>query len=1040
MKKNLLFLLACVISLSVFAQNRTITGVITDAKDKSTLPGVSVTVKEVPTIGTQTDASGRYSLSVPANAKKLIVNYIGFGTVQVPITGSVINASIRENAQQLSEVVVVGYGTQTRQTVTGSIAGVTAKDIQETPVTSVEQAIQGKIPGVAIQSNNGKLGQGMQIRVRGTSSLSASNQPLYVVDGIPITSSSQSGTSAATNPIADINFNDIESFEVLKDASASAIYGARASNGVVIITTKKGKAGASNINFTAQFGDSQPSRHRDFLNASQYVQIEERAGVGAAGQDFAAGYFSTLQAALAYYKTRVDNRLTRYAAGSTNWQTGAVNTDWERLAFQHAPQSQYDLNLSGGSDKTTYYIGGQYLDQKGILVGNNFKRYSGRINLDSKMYKNFTVGMNLSFARTINNRVSNDDAFSTPLQIVALSPITPQIDPRSGLISGELPNGVSSTSALGGTLASTYPVYYNPLLSVGNASYVTDVYHTLGNVYGDLKIAKGFSFRTEFGVDQINQNENSYYNSLTFRNTGTANGSGADDYTQVLNYNTNNYFTYKNTFGDNHIVDFTGGMSYQYSQTNFNSATGTQFPSDAYKTISSAATTTGSSGSTNYSFAGYFLRGNYAFKNKYLVSASIRDDGSSRFGKGSKYGIFPAASLGWVLTEEEFLKPVTVLSNLKLRLSYGLTGNAEIPNYAALGLFTGTASYNGVAGQRVSQIANPNLKWEATAQFDAGLDFGFFNNRLSGSFDFYRKNTHDLLLNVNIPGTSGFAAQFQNAGNLYNQGLELGLSSQNLVGKFRWSTSANIAYNKNVVTNVGGQILGTNDLNRVIEGQPVGVFYGREYAGVDPANGDAIYYLNTTNSDGTRNRTTTNDYNAAQNVVLGNPTPKINYGFTNNFAFKGFDLAVTFQGVYGNKIYNGGGQYMSANASNGYDNQTTDQMNYWNKPGDITNVPEPRLFYANGTAASSRYLSSGSYLRCKIVSFGYNLPKELLSQIGVSKARVFMNAYNLFLVTKYKGWDPEVNADYQASNINLGVDFYSAPQPRTITFGLNIGL
>lgn len=1040
MRKILLFLLAFSVSLTVFAQNKTITGVITDAKDGSTLPGVSITVKEVPGIGTQTDANGRYSLTVPASAKTLIVNYIGFGTVQAPITGTVVNAAIRENSRQLSEVVVVGYGTQTRQSVTGSIAGVTAKDIQETPVTTVEQAIQGKIAGVAVQSNNGKLGQGMQIRVRGTSSLSASNQPLYVVDGVPITSSSQSGTSAATNPIADINFDDVESIDVLKDASASAIYGARASNGVVLITTKKGRAGTSNINFNVQFGDSQPSRHRDFLNAAQYVQIEERAGLGAATQDFNAGYFSTLASAQAYYKAAVERRLTRYAAGSTNWQTAAVNTDWEKQAFEKAPQSQYDLSLSGGTDKTTYYIGGQYLDQKGILVGNSFKRYSGRINLESKMYSNFTVGMNLSFARTLNNRVANDDAFSTPLQIVALSPITPLIDPRSGLLSGTLPNGVSSTSALGGTLASTYPVYYNPLLSVGNAYYNTNVYRTLGNVYGDLKIAKGLSFRTEFGVDQLNQNEDSFDNSLTFRNTGTANGSGYNAYTQVLNYNTNNYFTYKNTFAQNHTVDFTAGMNYQLGQTNYNSATGTQFPSDAYKTISSAATTTGSSGSTSYSFIGYFLRGNYAFKNKYLVSASIRDDGSSRFGASHRYGIFPAGSVGWVVTEEDFLKNSTTLSTLKLRVSYGLTGNAEIPDFAARGLFRGDASYNGAAGQRIFQLANPNLKWEQTAQFDAGLDFGFFNNRLSGAFDFYRKNTKDLLLNVNIPGTSGFSTQYQNAGNLYNQGLEFALTSQNLVGKFRWSTSANIAYNKNVVTNVGGQILGTNDLNRVIEGQPVGVFYGREYAGVDPANGDAIYYLNTTNADGTRNRTTTNDYNAAQNVILGNPTPKINYGFTNNFAFQGFDLSITFQGVYGNKVYNAGGQYMSANAGNGYDNQTTDQMNYWNKPGDITNVPEPRLFAGNGVAASSRYLSSGSYLRCKVVSLGYTIPKSVLGKIRVSRARVFMNAYNLFLVTKYKGWDPEVNADYQASNINLGVDFYSAPQPRTITFGLNIGL
>lgn len=1040
MKKTLLFLLAISISLTAFAQNKTVTGVVTDAKDKSTLPGVSVTVKEAPNIGTQTDATGHYNLSVPANATTLIINYIGFGTVQVPITGNVVNASIRENAQQLSEVVVVGYGTQTRQTVTGSIAGVTAKDIQETPVTTVEQALQGKIAGVAVSANNGKLGQGMQIKVRGTSSISASSQPLYVLDGVIITATSQSGTSAATNPLADINFDDIASIDVLKDASAAAIYGARASNGVVIITTKKGKAGTPSINFTAQFGDSQPSQHRTFLNASQYVQMEQRAGLGAANQDYLAGYFSTLQSAQAYYSNFVNNRLTRYAAGSTNWQTSAVNTDWEKLAFQKAPQSQYDLNLSGGSDKTTYYIGGQYLDQKGMLIGNAFKRFSGRLNLDSKLYSNLSVGMNMSFARTINNRVSNDDAFSTPLQIVALSPITPEIDPRSGLISGTLPNGVSNTSALGSTLASTYPVYYNPLISQNNAYFNTNVYRLLGNVYGDLKIAKGFSFRTELGVDQLNQNEDSYDNSLTFRNSGTANGAGSNGYTQVLNYTTNNFFTYKNTFNLKHTVDFTGGMSYQFSQTNFNLATGTQFPSDAYKTISSAATTTGSSGSTSYSFVGYFLRGNYAYQNKYLASASIRDDASSRFGVGNRYGVFPSGSLGYVISEEDFIKNIHAISNLKVRVSYGLTGNADISNFAALGLFTGTASYNGVAGQRVAQIANPNLKWESTRQVDAGLDIGFFNSRLTGSFDYYRKNTHDLLLNVNVPGTSGFSTQFQNAGKLYNQGIELGLSSQILVGKFKWSTSVNFAYNKNVVTDVGGQIIGTNDLNRVIEGQPIGVFYGREYAGVDPANGDALYYLNTTNADGTRNRTKTNDYNSAQNVILGNPTPKLNYGFTNNFSYYGFDLAVTFQGVYGNKVYNSGGQYMSANASNGFDNQTIDQENYWNKPGDITNVPEPRLFYGNGIAASSRYLYDASYLRCKVVSFGYTLPKSLLSKINVKRARVFMNAYNLFVITKYKGWDPEVNADYQASPINLGVDFYSAPQPRTITFGLNIGL
>ncbi|MCC9135520.1 SusC/RagA family TonB-linked outer membrane protein [Pontibacter silvestris] len=1019
---------------SVLAQTQTVTGKVTAASDGSALPGVTV-LEKGSTNGTTTGLNGEYQLTVSPNSV-LVFRFIGMSTLEIPVNNrSTVNAQLETDQKVLDEVVVVGYGTQSKQTITGSTASLSSKDIAETPVTSVEQAIQGKAAGVFIQSNNGKLGQGIQVRVRGTSSLSASSQPLYVVDGIPITSENLSGTSAGTNPLADINFNDVESIEVLKDASAAAIYGARASNGVVIITTKKGKSGASRVNFTAQWGTSEPSRHRDFMNAEQYVQTMQRAGQGAAVQDFAAGYFETLEEAQDYYTSYVNGRLTRYSAGNEDWLTGAVNTNWEREAFQSASQAQYDLNFSGGNDKTTYYISGQYLDQTGIIVGNAFKRYSGRINLDNKVNNILNIGMNLSFANTQNDRVANDNAFSTPIQIVALSPITPIIDPRTGLLSGSLPGE-----------ASTYPVYYNPLLSVDNASYQTNVYRTIGNIYGQLKLSESLSFRSEFGLDQLNQNENSYYGQLTFRNTGTQNGFSEDGYTQVLNYNTNNYFSYKNIFNDDHSLDVTAGMSYQYSKTNSNLVQGQQFPSDAYRQISSAALISeGSSRETQYSFLSYFGRANYIFKNKYLLTASARVDGSSRFGSENRYGFFPAGSVGWIISEEDFFQDINVLTNLKVRASYGLTGNADIltdgqiNNFASLGLFSGDAGYNGVAGQRITQIANPDLKWESTAQLDFGVDFGFLNDRLTGSFDYYRKNTRDLLLNVNVPATSGFATQLQNLGKLYNQGYELTLNSENFIGEFRWSTSFNAAYNKNRVTDIQGQVLGTNDLNRVIEGQPIGVFFGKEYAGVDPANGDALYYLNTENSDGTINRATTSDYNEAENVILGNPTPTFTGGLTNNFAYKGFDLSFTFQAVAGNKIYNGGGQYMSANGSNGFDNQTADQINYWNQPGDITDVPEPRLWYGNGTAASSRYLSDGDYVRLKTFSFGYNLPKNLISKFKMQKARLFMNAYNLFMVTGYKGWDPEVNADYQASNINLGVDFYSAPQPRTITFGVNVG-
>ena len=475
-----------------------------------------------------------------------------------------------------------------------------------------------------------------------------------------------------------------------------------------------------------------------------------------------------------------------------------------------------------------------------------------------------------------------------------------------------------------------------------------------------------------------------------------------------------------------------------------NSVSGQQFPSDAYKTIASAALiNAGSSTQSAGTLVSYFGRANYAFKNKYLVSASVRADGSSNFGINNQYGYFPAGSVGWVLSQEDFLKNFQPLSNLKLRASYGLTGEAGTADYQALGLFSGTAGYNGAPGQRYSQIANPNLKWEKTLQTDIGLDWGFFNNRLSGSLDYYNKDVSGMFLFVNIPETSGISTQLQNLGKMYNRGFEALITSENFVGKFRWSTSFNVAYNKNLVTDLNGQqIQGTSDLNWVIKGQEIGVFYGRQYAGVDPANGDALYYLNTKNADGSLNKATTNDPNAAANTVLGNAQPDWTGGITNTFSYKGFDLSFTFYGSFGNMIYNGGGQYMSANASNGFDNQTIDQLKYWDKPGDITNIPEPRLFYANGTSASSRYLESGNYVRLKQATIGYTFPKAMLAKVGIDKLRIFVNGSNLWLITKYSGWDPEVNADFLASSApyNLGNDFYSAPQPRTITFGINVGL
>jgi len=1029
-----LFLMSVLLTLNMaFGQAREVTGKVTDAKDGSPVAGATIRAKGGKK-STVSLADGSFSITVSSGINELIISFVGYNDITTAITGATMNVSLTQNAQSLSEVVVVGYGTKIKRDVTGSIAKVGAKELTNTPVTSFESAIQGRASGVFVQQQNGKLGQGINIRIRGASSVSAGNEPLYVVDGIPVITSDLSSNGAQTSPLADININDIESIEILKDASAAAIYGSRASNGVVLVTTKKGKSGTSKIDVGYFTGFQKPTGKREFLNAKQYVDFFTRAAVGAANQDYLAGYYDTPEDAVADWLDYAESRFTRYSAGNEDWRDAKVDVDWQKEAFQDAPISQYDLSFTGGNDKTKFYASGQYLDQDGIIIRNSYKRYNGRLNVDHKLKDWLSVGMNMSFSRSQNNRISNDNAFSTPLQIVALSPITPVIDPRTGLPSGalDLETGAPNTN---------FPVYYNPLLSVGNQTYKTIVNRMLGNVYGNVNIAKGLIFRTEFGIDQLNQTEEAYYGSVTARNTGVPNGSGFFSSDQLLNVNTNNFFQYAKTFSDVHNLDVIGGMSFQKQTTASSLAEGEEFPSDAYKKLASAASKTdATSTASEFSFLSYFLRANYKFNNKYLVALSGRYDGSSRFGENNRYGFFPAASVGWIMSEERFLENSKWLNFLKLKASYGLTGNAEIGNFAARGLYSGDGAYGGQAGQRPTQIPNPDLKWETTKGYDIGIEASILNNRIGFEVDYYQRNTQDLLLDVEVPGTSGFATQLRNIGNLKNKGIEFTINTVNINTKsFRWTSSLNFSANKNEITNLGGQVLG-GDVNKAKEGASLGVFYTREFAGADPDNGDAIYYLNTPKADGTLDRTTTNDYNAAAEVIVGDPNPDFIYGFSNNLTYKGIDLDILLQGVQGNQVYNGGGQYMSASGSNGFDNQSVDQLAAWDKPGDITMVPEARMFYANGTNASSRYISDGSYLRVKAVTLGYNLPASVIKKMKIEKARIYIRAQNLFTITNYKGWDPEVNADFQVSNINQGQDFYSAPQLKTIVFGITLGL
>ncbi len=1033
MKKNLLFLFVSLLSLQVaLAQERVISGKVTSAEDGSTLPGVNVVVKGT-TNGTVTDGDGQFRINAPATAESLTFSFIGFQTQEVAIANrTVVDVVMASDVRQLNEVVVVGYGTQIKQDLTGNIASVKGDELKNIPVPNMTQALQGRAAGVFVESNSGRVGEGIKVRIRGAVSLSGSNEPLYVIDGIPINTSSfnnnqAAGTSNNGSALSSINFNDIESFEILKDAAASAIYGSRAANGVVLITTKRGKAGKTSITANVSYGFNSPTNdNRGFLDAKQYIDYYKQAAINGAKYDYNRngnpdGYASE-QEAIDDYSSIMEGRFTRYS-GYSDWRKLETNTNWEKQAYQKNPMvKMVSLSASGGNDKTRYFMSGDLADQDGILIKNNFNRLSTRMNLDQQVSKSIKIGMNMSIARTVTNRTSNDNDFGTPMQIVALAPITPIRDKD-----GQLYDRPVTT-------------YYNPLLNAENGHYTATTFRNIGGIFGQWDIVEGLSFRTEAGYDVLTENDDQFFGRRT--QSSSTKGFGQSDWLRVFNYNTNNFFTYTKMFG-RLSMDATAGMSFQKSTTDVTDVQGQQFPSDDLQKITSAGKITGGTSTQSfYTFLSYFARVNLKFADKYLLSVSGRTDGSSRFGPDNRYGFFPAASAGWIISEEGFLKGQTTLSFLKPRVSVGTVGNAEIGEYKWQGVWS-SDKYNSSATLYPSQIANPKLGWETTTQYDAGIDFGFFNNRLTGEVDYYAKYTSGLLYNRPVPGNTGYSTLTDNVGKMENKGFEIVLNSVNVQKpNFKWTTSVNLSHNQNKVTQLDGEVTEVpgNDgrfLNSLIVGQPLGVFYGPKYAGVDPANGDALYYK--------ANGETTNNYNLAGNFAVGNPNPKYYYGITNTFNGYGFDLNILLQGVQGNSIINGGGGFMSANGD-WFDNQTLDQLNSWKKPGDITQVPEARWNWSglipNGTSASSRYVYDGSYLRVKTVTLGYTFPQAVLSRLKLSQLRLYVTGQNLFTFTDYPGWDPEVNADYRAngSNLNQGNDFYSAPQIKSLIFGLNVGL
>lgn len=812
------------------------------------------------------------------------------------------------------------------------------------------------------------------------------------------------------NPLADLNFNDIESIDILKDASSSAIYGSRGSNGVVLITTKKGKAQTTRLELDINTGWSRPTIKRKWLNAAQYLELWDESFANVANTNGLLFGRSAEQWKDRWLEGWRDNN-------DTNWENLMYNPD--------AGQKQVQLNVSGGNDKTKFYLSGGYTDQTAIIILNDFNRLSGRMNLSHQANEKLDFGMNMSLSRTVLEEVPIDIDFAAPGGLIAQSPVQPLYDPDN-------PDEIFQNT-----------FYFHARSYLGNVDWETKNLRTLGNAYLNWRPIQNLALHTDIGLDNFHHDREQFFNSKVFRNTGEANGLKWSDVSDVVHYSTNTYATY-GVQKSSYKMEATLGMSYEGHHEERLVLAGRNFPNDDFQNLSSAGEIfRGFEDKTDFSVLSYFGRLHYNFNKKYLLSFSSRIDGDSRFGKDSRYGFFPAASAGWVLSEEGFFNKNKHISYLKLRGSWGLTGNTPTAHFPALGLFEGTR-YGNASGIVQTQIPNPNLKWEKTTQVDVGLDFGLLDDRISGQIDYYIKNTDDLLLRVNIPSTTGFATQLKNLGKMKNEGIELMLNTHNLTGAFKWKTDLNFSKNTNTVIDLQGQAididLASISISRVIEGQAAGVFFAPEFAGVDPANGDALFYLNTELVNGQIDRGTTNKINEAQRVVVGDPNPDFIYGIGNTFSWKGLEMRVLFQGVYGSDGYNAMGRFQM-DGFGWFDNQDIRMLERWQQPGDQTDIPQLRFQQASFN--SSRFIEDASYLRLKNLTLSYQLPSQWIDKMGLRQMTIYFTGQNLMTFTDYKSGDPEVNTDISSftenGDIVSGTNAFTPPQAKTFVFGVKAG-
>jgi TonB-linked SusC/RagA family outer membrane protein len=998
MKKLLISLAALFVLVVAKTQDlRTVSGTVRDAANQP-LAGVSILVKGSDK-GVVSDQEGKFTISLGPRERALQFSLVGYQSQDITIINqTILDIVLQPGNRQLDEVVVVGYGTQKRKNLVGSVSKIDPSETKSIPAGSFDAQLQGKAAGVQISSNTGVPGEAVNVRLRGATSINADNAPLYVVDGVFINSSSLQTVNTggkATSPIADINPADIETIEILKDAEATALYGSRGANGVVIVTTKRGNYNQKptvNLNVSQGFAWAPPLW--ELATGPQHAELVNEWWVNTGNS----------------FETRPFRPVSEGGRGLPEEQQ-----TYDRLseAFRTARLANYDVSLTGGTKGTRYYVGGGFNQQESILKPITFNRASFKINLDQRISDHVQIGVSNSIARTFRNQARAGDG------------------PAGGLLQAALhtPTYLSPYNEDGVLVGRAGFDNLTLLLEHYNVKAVSLRY--IGNLYLEAEILPDLKFRSSWGVDYNNYDESEYWNSYLI--SGSPSGLATSSVAQNVNWLNEQTLTWRKRFGA-HTLGVLVGNTLQSNEYDRTYLEGRGFANNSFTKISSATTITGTENWSKNTLASFFGKIDYGFRDRYLVDFSLRADGSSKFGANKKWGYFPSVGAAWRVKQEDFMQHVDIVSDLKLRVSYGVTGNQNgIGDFASQGLWSGGASYQGNAGISPQQLANGDLRWEKTEQFNIGTDLSLWQGRVNVEFNYYRKYTRDGLLELALPATSGFGTYWSNAAEISNRGFELSVTTENFSKRdFTWITSFNIARNVNRIEKLATPLqYGSRNLILQKEGYPLYSFWLYKELYVDPQTGNTVY--EDVNKDGT--------INADDRQIIGSVWPKFFGGISNQLTYKNFDLGIFFSFQYGNYTYNhnrffgeAGGARDAARVifAHNYHNR-------WQKPGDITDVPRPDGVNVNNYRdGGSRWLEDGSFLRLRSLTLGYTVPRGFTSLIGIQTARLYVTGSNLITLTSYSGPDPESSAN--SSQNQPGIDLGTPPQPLNVQFGINITL